>query len=177
MLINLTGPVRKLMSHTHTLMGKKKRRNRGVGSLRFRNSTSRCTTLSSLEESIAVSFASTAIYQVSTMAKKKKKKSLKRREMQEEAKEELEVLAAIFGDHFVLDEDAHGFTLQVVPHPGRTEPNYVSVQLAARYLSDHFCADLRVYTAKTHAACHLHALLCISGPASFGDQIYVRRRC
>ena len=66
------------------------------------------------------------------MAKKKKKKSLKRREMQEEAKEELEVLAAIFGDHFSLDEDAHGFTLQVVPHPGRTEPNYVSVAVICK---------------------------------------------
>lgn len=71
---------------------------------------------------------------IGAMAKKKKKKSSKRREMQQEAKEELEVLAAIFGDHFTLDEDAHGFSLQVVPHPGRTEPNYVSVQLSARYV-------------------------------------------
>ena len=66
------------------------------------------------------------------MAKKKKKKSVKRREMQEEAKEELEVLAAIFGDQFTLDEDAHGFNLQIVPHPGRTEPNYVSVHMTVR---------------------------------------------
>lgn len=66
------------------------------------------------------------------MAKKKKKKSLKSREIQEEAKEELEVLAAIFGDHFGLDEDARGFSLQLVPHPGRTEPNHVSAQLAVR---------------------------------------------
>ena len=71
------------------------------------------------------------------MAKKKKKKSVKRREMQEEAKEELEVLAAIFGDHFTLDEDAHGYSLHIVPHPGRTEPNYVSVQLTIRYVVDH----------------------------------------
>ena len=69
---------------------------------------------------------------IAIMAKKKKKKSSKRREMQEEAKEELEVLAAIFGDQFTLSEDAHGFSLQVVPHPGRTEPNYVSVQISAR---------------------------------------------
>lgn len=68
------------------------------------------------------------------MAKKKKKKSVKRREMQEEAKEELEVLAAIFGDHFTLDEDAHGYSLHIVPHPGRTEPNYVSVQMTIRYV-------------------------------------------
>lgn len=68
------------------------------------------------------------------MAKKKKKKSVKRREMQEEAKEELEVLAAIFGDQFSLDEDAHGYSLHIVPHPGRTEPNYVSVQLTIRYV-------------------------------------------
>lgn len=66
------------------------------------------------------------------MAKKKKKKSLKRREINEEAKEELDVLAAIFGDQFSLDEDARGFLLHVVPHPGRTEPNYVSIQLAVR---------------------------------------------
>lgn len=74
------------------------------------------------------------------MAKKKKKKPhAKRHEMQEEAKEELLVLAAIFGDQFTLDEDAHGFSLHVVPHPGRTEPNYVSVHLTARYVADHTC--------------------------------------
>ena len=66
------------------------------------------------------------------MAKRKKKKPSKTQELNEEAKEELEVLAAIFGDSFCLDEDDRGFTLQVVPHPGRTEPNYVSVHLAAR---------------------------------------------
>lgn len=66
------------------------------------------------------------------MAKKKKKKASKGREVHQEAKEELEVLAAIFGDSFSVDEDERGFTLQVVPHPGRTEPNYVSAQLAAR---------------------------------------------
>ena len=66
------------------------------------------------------------------MAKRKKKKPSKTKELNEEAKEELEVLAAIFGDSFALDEDDRGFTLQVVPHPGRTEPNYGSVQLAAR---------------------------------------------
>ena len=66
------------------------------------------------------------------MVKKKKKKASKTREVNEEAKEELEVLAAIFGDSLSLDEDDRGFSLQVVPHPGRTEPNYVSVQLAAR---------------------------------------------
>ena len=69
---------------------------------------------------------------IDRMAKKKKKKSLKSREVQEEAKEELEVLAAIFGDQFSLDEDERGFGLQLVPHPGRTEPNYVSVQIAVR---------------------------------------------
>ena len=77
------------------------------------------------------------------MARKKKKKSLKRRELQEEAKEELEVLAAIFGDQFSADEDSHGFSLQVVPHPGRTEPNYVSVCLAARY-TDHCWSAARL---------------------------------
>lgn len=73
------------------------------------------------------------------MAKKKKKKSVKRREMQEEAKEELEVLAAIFGDQFALDEDANGYSLHIVPHPGRTEPNYVSVQLTIRYVVHYPC--------------------------------------
>ncbi len=66
------------------------------------------------------------------MAKKKKKKVSKTREINEEAKEELEVLTAIFGDSFSVDEDERSFSLQIVPHPGRTEPNYVSVQLAAR---------------------------------------------
>ena len=66
------------------------------------------------------------------MAKKKKKKSSKRRDITDEAKEELDVLAAIFGDHFTLDEDSRGFVLHIVPHPGRTEPNHVSAQLAVR---------------------------------------------
>lgn len=66
------------------------------------------------------------------MPKKKKKKSAKRRDLTQEAKEELDVLAAIFGDQFIIDEDARGFVLRVVPHPGRTEPNYVSVQLGVR---------------------------------------------
>ena len=69
------------------------------------------------------------------MGRRKKKKGPKSREMQEEAKEELEVLEAIFGDQFSLDEDAHGFKMQLVPHPGRTEPNYVSVQLSVRQAS------------------------------------------
>lgn len=67
-----------------------------------------------------------------TMPKKKKKKSSKRHDIAEEAKEELGVLAAIFGDQFTLDEDARGFVLHIVPHPGRTEPNYVFVQLTVR---------------------------------------------
>ncbi|KAL0052345.1 hypothetical protein WJX82_000639 [Trebouxia sp. C0006] len=83
------------------------------------------------------------------MAKKKKKKSLKSREIQEEAKEELEVLAAIFGDHFGLDEDARGFSLQLVPHPGRTEPNYVSAQLAVRYPADYPSQPLVLKVATT----------------------------
>lgn len=83
------------------------------------------------------------------MAKKKKKKVAKRREMQEEAKEELEVLAAIFGDQFTLDEDVHGFRLHIVPHPGRTEPNYVSVHLTARFAADQPCLRQRWY--RTHA--------------------------
>ena len=69
------------------------------------------------------------------MGRRKKKKGSKSREMQEEAKEELEVLEAIFGDQFSLDEDAHGFNMHLVPHAGRTEPNYVSVQLAVRHAS------------------------------------------
>ena len=80
------------------------------------------------------------------MAKKRKKKMAKRRGMQEEAKEELEVLAAIFGDHFTVDEDAHGFSLHIVPHPGRTEPNYVSVHMTARFAADHLCLRQRLYT-------------------------------
>lgn len=65
--------------------------------------------------------------------KKKKKKSSKRQlALTDEATEELDVLAAIFGDHFKLDEDARGFVLHIVPHPGRTDPNYVSVHLAVR---------------------------------------------
>ena len=64
--------------------------------------------------------------------KKKKKKGTKRQGLTDEAKEELDVLAAIFGDQFALDEDARGFVLHVVPHPGRTEPNHVSVHLAVR---------------------------------------------
>lgn len=83
------------------------------------------------------------------MAKKKKKKSLKSREIQEEAKEELEVLAAIFGDHFSLDEDGRGFSLQLVPHPGRTEPNYVSAQLAVRYPVDYPSQPLVLKVATT----------------------------
>ena len=104
------------------------------------------------------------------MAKKKKKKSLKSREMQQEAKEELEVLTAIFGDQFTLDEDARGFALQIVPHPGRTDPNYVSVPLAARQAkckdcvwsnptraTDSCCMRLQfVNNSSTHISCCPH---------------------
>ena len=71
--------------------------------------------------------------------------------MQEEAKEELEVLAAIFGDQFTLDEDAHGFGLHIVPHPGRTEPNYVSVHMTARSAADHLCLRQHYCTSYTLA--------------------------
>lgn len=72
---------------------------------------------------------------------KKKKQGGKRRSAavaaleQEEAKEELLALTAIFGEDIEVHEghDSLGFTLQVVPHPGEAEANYVSVTLVVRW--------------------------------------------
>ncbi len=49
-----------------------------------------------------------------------------------EQEEEQFALAAIYRDSYREDEDSHGFSLMVVPHPGQAEENYCSVELSVR---------------------------------------------
>ncbi len=55
------------------------------------------------------------------MGLKKGKAKQRERERQPNADEQEEVLAlsAIYGDEFLPQDDVHGFTLAVVPSPGR----------------------------------------------------------
>lgn len=55
---------------------------------------------------------------------------------QEEAREELLALEAIFGDDLSPAHDgrALGFALRVVPHPGEAAANYVSLTLVVRWV-------------------------------------------
>jgi translation initiation factor 2-alpha kinase 4 len=72
------------------------------------------------------------------MGKKKKQSSKKRAAAaelaQEEAREELLALAAIYGEDIEVHEGhaSLGFSLRVVPHPGEASANYVSVTLVVR---------------------------------------------
>ncbi len=69
---------------------------------------------------------------------KKKKAKVKRRATaatqlsQEEAREELLALEAIFGEDLTVHEGSLGFTLRVVPHPGEAAFNHVAVTLVVR---------------------------------------------
>lgn len=55
--------------------------------------------------------------------------------LQEEAREELLALEAIFGDDLSPAQDGRGlgFALRVLPHPGEAAANYVSLTLVVRW--------------------------------------------
>jgi hypothetical protein len=68
------------------------------------------------------------------MAKKKKKtkKQSAGWALSQEVTDEIIALAAIYGEDFELDEDSHGYTVRIVPHPGDFEPNLCAVKLHIR---------------------------------------------
>ena len=72
------------------------------------------------------------------MKKKNKKFTTKKRATVEDgaakeaAADELVALKAIFEEELVLHDNAQGFTLRVVPHPGAAQVNYVSVELEVK---------------------------------------------
>jgi hypothetical protein len=68
------------------------------------------------------------------MAKKKKKikKHTVGFALSQDVTDEIIALAAIYGEDFELDEDSHGYTVRIVPHPGDVEPNLVAVKLHIR---------------------------------------------
>lgn len=61
-----------------------------------------------------------------------KKKAAAAELSQEEAREELLALEAIYGEDLVVHEEGLGFSLHVTPHPGEAAANHVSCQLAVR---------------------------------------------
>lgn len=66
---------------------------------------------------------------------------------QEEAREELLALEAIFGEDIALREDGPGsaglgFTLRVVPHPGEAAANYAEVTLVVSFPDDYPSEEL-----------------------------------
>ncbi|KXZ55244.1 hypothetical protein GPECTOR_3g384 [Gonium pectorale] len=68
------------------------------------------------------------------MPAKKKKKGRQRAAVSNvETEEELLALAAIYGDDLDVHHDGLGFDLDVVPHPGLLDENFVSLQLSVRY--------------------------------------------
>ncbi len=75
--------------------------------------------------------------------RKKKKPGTEQRGRQQadrlgndEQRDELLALQAIYGDDLDVHHDGAGFDLQVVPHFGLQENNYVSVQLSVRYIGN-----------------------------------------
>lgn len=61
-----------------------------------------------------------------------KKKAAAAELTQEEAREELLALEAIYGEDLEVHEEGLGFCLHVTPHPGEAAANHVSVQLVVR---------------------------------------------
>lgn len=67
------------------------------------------------------------------MGKRKKQRRPVNAEGQEDAAEELAALEAIYGDDIQIDDDRHGFSLRVLPHPAELQENLVSTVLAVRW--------------------------------------------
>ena len=65
------------------------------------------------------------------MGRKKKQRRPPNAEGHEEAAEELAALAAIYDD-IQIDDDRHGFSLRVLPHPAELQENLVSTVLSVR---------------------------------------------
>lgn len=61
-----------------------------------------------------------------------KKKAAASELSQEEVREELLALEAIYGEDLAVHEEGLGFSLHVTPHPGEAAANHVSCQLAVR---------------------------------------------
>lgn len=66
------------------------------------------------------------------MGKRKKQRRAPNAEGQEEANEELLALEAIYAEDLTVDDDRHGFSLRVLPHPAELQQNLVSTVLAIR---------------------------------------------
>lgn len=64
--------------------------------------------------------------------KKKKKKTGNFASENPDVEEELIALDSIYGDSFEFDEDRHGFTVLIVPHPGEMEENHCTAELHVR---------------------------------------------
>lgn len=63
---------------------------------------------------------------------------------QEEAREELLALEAIFGEDLAVHEGSLGFSLRVVPHPGEAAANHVSLMLVVRCGAMAVCGGCRL---------------------------------
>ena len=66
------------------------------------------------------------------MGRKKKQRRPPHAEGHEEAAEELAALEAIYGDDIQIDDDRHGFSLRILPHPAELQENLVSTVLTIR---------------------------------------------
>ncbi len=66
------------------------------------------------------------------MGKRKKPRKALIAEGQEEAQEELTALEAIYAEELTVDDDRHGFSLRVLPHPAELQQNLVSTVLSIR---------------------------------------------
>jgi hypothetical protein len=67
------------------------------------------------------------------MGRKKKQRRPPNTEGHKEAAEELAALEAIYGgDDIHIDDDRHGFSLRVLPHPAELQENLVSTVLSVR---------------------------------------------
>ena len=65
------------------------------------------------------------------MGRKKKQRRPPIADGHEEAAEELAALQAIY-ESIELDDDRHGFSLRVLPHPAELQENLVSTVLSVR---------------------------------------------
>ncbi len=73
-----------------------------------------------------------------------KKKAAALELSQEEAREELLALEAIYGEDLAVHEEGLGFSLHVTPHPGEAAANHVSCQLSVRWAQfEHWGHNLR----------------------------------
>lgn len=70
------------------------------------------------------------------MGRKKKQRRPPTNAEGEQAAEELAALEAIYGDDIQIDEDRHGFSLRVLPHPAELQENLVSSVLCVRSISN-----------------------------------------